>query len=256
MSGNGGGLWLLGCGNMGGALLRRWLAEGYEGVCVIDPAAKDLPGSVRLGMPETGSPDVLILAVKPQMWRTAIVPLLPRLAPTTIVVSVIAGAKLADLAAVVGDVALVRAMPNTPAGVGMGITGLYTHAGELVRGAADALFAPAGQTVWLDAEGDFDALTGLSGSGPAYVFAMIEALAAAGEAAGLAPALAERLARATVTGAAALAVADNAPPAELRRRVTSPAGTTAAGLEILLPALTPLMTETVAAAAARSRELG
>jgi pyrroline-5-carboxylate reductase len=117
------------------------------------------------------------------------------------------------------------------------------------------LFSAAGATVWLNKEDDFDEVTAVSGSGPAYVFAFIEALAAAGAKAGLEPGLAERLARATVTGAAALAASDSTPAAVLRERVTSPGGTTAAGLAVLQPGLVPLLETTIAAAAARSRQL-
>ena len=125
----------------------------------------------------------------------------------------------------------------------------------MAEGAAEALFSAAGATVWLEDEADFDAVTAVSGSGPAYVFAFVEALAAAGVAAGLDPGLAARLARATVTGAAALAALDATPAADLRARVTSPGGTTAAGLAVLVPGLDPLLEATVRAAAARSRQL-
>lgn len=242
-------IWLLGCGNMGGALLSRWQAEDMGPVAVIDPATG---GAV----PPEGRPDVLVLAVKPQVWREAVMPLADRVGPLTLVVSVMAGVTTADLASVFAGSAIVRAMPNTPAAIGMGATALFTGAGDLAEGAAEALFGPAGTTLWLTDEGDFDAVTAVSGSGPAYVFAFIEALAAAGEAAGLEAGLAARLARATVTGAAALAAADAAVTAEeLRRRVTSPGGTTAAGLAVLMLGLWPLLTDTVAAAAARSKGL-
>jgi pyrroline-5-carboxylate reductase len=174
----------------------------------------------------------------------------------TLVVSVMAGVTTADIASVFPGAAIIRAMPNTPAAIGEGVTALFTRAGDLAEGAAEALFSAAGTTVWLNEEDDFDAVTAVSGSGPAYVFAFIEALAAAGVAAGLEPGLSERLARATVTGAAALAVSDSTPAATLRERVTSPGGTTAAGLSVLQPGLGPLVSATVAAAAARSRQLG
>jgi pyrroline-5-carboxylate reductase len=234
---------------MGGALLSRWQAEDMGPVAVIDPA-------VGGAVPAEGRPDVLVLAVKPQVWRAAVAPLAERVGPLTLVVSVMAGVTTADLASVFPASAIVRAMPNTPSAIGMGATALFTAAGDLAEGAAEALFGPAGTTVWLTDEADFDAVTAVSGSGPAYVFAFIEALAAAGEAAGLEAGLAARLARATVTGAAALAATDAGVTAEeLRRRVTSPGGTTAAGLAVLMPGLWPLVTETVAAAAARSRAL-
>ena len=252
-------IWLIGCGNMGGALLRRWLAEGLGPVTVIDPAARALPAGVTAlpRPPETGKPDIVVLAVKPQVWSSAVLPLAGRIGPMTLVISVMAGIATSDLARLFPGAGIVRAMPNTPATVGQGITALYTKDGDLVQGAAEALFQPVGQTLWLADEAQFDAVTAVSGSGPAYVFHFIEALARAGEANGLDPAMAMRLARQTVIGAAALAAHDAATPAAtLRERVTSPGGTTAAGLEVLTPALTPLLEQVVAAATARSRELG
>ncbi|OYU34250.1 pyrroline-5-carboxylate reductase [Novosphingobium sp. PASSN1] len=251
-------LWLLGAGNMGGALLRRWLAEDMGPVAVIDPAPRDLPeGVAASAAPPVGRPDVLVLAVKPQIWWAATAPLADRVQASTLIVSVMAGVTTADLARRFPQAPIIRAMPNTPAAIGQGATALFTAAGDLAQGAAEALFSPAGTTVWLPEEAMFDAVTGLSGSGPAYVFAFIEALAAAGEAEGLPPALAMQLARATVSGAGALAASQAATPAAvLRANVTSPGGTTAAGLAVLQPALAPLLTATVAAAAVRSRELG
>jgi pyrroline-5-carboxylate reductase len=250
-------IWLLGCGNMGGALLGRWLAEDMGPVAVIDPAPRALPDGVSASaQPPEGRPDVLVLAVKPQVWREAVLPLISKTGPLTLVVSVMAGVTTADIASVFPGAAIIRAMPNTPAAIGQGVTALFTRAGDLAEGAAEALFSAAGATVWLENEADFDAVTAVSGSGPAYVFAFIEALAAAGAAAGLEPGLAARLARATVTGAAALAATDPAPAATLRERVTSPGGTTAAGLAVLQPGLVPIVEATVAAAAARSRQLG
>lgn len=252
-------IWLIGCGNMGGALLRRWLEEGLGPVTVIDPAARGLPPGIEAlpRPPATGKPDIVVLAVKPQAWHQAVLPLAGRLGPLTLVISVMAGVSTADLARLFPGAGIVRAMPNTPAAVGQGATALFTPDGDLVQGAAEALFQPVGKTIWLSDEAQFDAVTAVSGSGPAYVFHMIEALAAAGEAAGLDPAMAILLARQTLIGAAALAAQDGTTPAAtLRERVTSPGGTTAAGLSVLMPALTPLLTEVVAAAAARSRELG
>jgi pyrroline-5-carboxylate reductase len=250
-------IWLLGCGNMGGALLRRWLAEDMGPVAVIDPAPGALPdGVVASPLPPQGKPDLIVLAVKPQVWREAAAPLVAVAGPLTLIVSVMAGVPLADIAAVFPNSPLIRAMPNTPSAIGQGVTALFTMAGDLAEGAAEALFSPAGATVWLSDEGDFDAVTAVSGSGPAYVYAFIEALAAAGAAAGLEPGLAERLARATVTGAAALAAAEGSTPARvLRERVTSPNGTTAAGLAVLQPGLAPLVRDAVAAAATRSRDM-
>jgi pyrroline-5-carboxylate reductase len=253
-------LWLVGCGNMGGALAARWAAAhealGLAEIVIIDPAARALPsGLAALPAPPPGPPDIVVLAVKPQVWRDAAAPLQGRLTPGTLVISIMAGVQTAQLAEFFNDVTVLRAMPNTPARLGQGVTGLFTAAATPVRDTAEALFRAAGDVVWLDREADFDAVTALSGSGPAYVFALIEALADAGTAAGLGRPQAERLALATVTGAAALAAEGAASPAALREAVTSPNGTTAAGLAVLQPALAELMTRTVAAAARRSREL-
>ena len=243
-----GRLWLIGGGNMGGALAGRWRAAGFDPV-VIDPA-------LGTAIPPEDTPDILVLAVKPQVWLSAVEGLGERIGTATLVVSVMAGVTLAALSARFPEATLARTMPNTAAGCGAGITGLYVdNASETSRARLEQLFAPAGTTAWLDAEADFDAVTAVSGSGPAYVFAFVEALAAAGTAAGLAPDLAARLARATLTGAAALLDGGD-DPAALRVAVTSPGGTTAAGLAVLTPALGPLLRDTVAAARDRSRELG
>lgn len=250
-----GTVWLLGCGNMGGALLHRWVAGGLTDIAVIDPSQRDLPPGVVAGPapPAGDGPDILVVAVKPQLLAVAAGPVAARLKPDTLVVSVVAGVSAADIAAAFGGRAVVRTMPNTPARIGQGVTALF---GAQRRDAATALMAAAGATVWLDDEAQFDAVTAVSGSGPAYVFAFIEALAAAGVAAGLPEALAAELALRTVGGAAALAATGGAAPSDLRIAVTSPGGTTAAGLAVLQPALDPLLAATVAAAARRSRELG
>ena len=250
-----GTVWLLGCGNMGGALLQRWLADGLR-VSVIDPAARELPDSVMAAAaPPTGAgPDVLVVAVKPQMLPTAAAPVLARLKPGTLIVSVVAGVDCAALSALFEGREVVRTMPNTPARIGEGVTALFAPGAG--RAVAEALFAAVGACVWLGDEAQFDAVTAVSGSGPAYLFAMIEALSAAGVAAGLPVTLADELAVRTVAGAGRLAELGEATPTTLRDSVTSPGGTTAAGLALLQPALTRLMTATVAAAARRSRELG
>lgn len=250
-----GTVWLLGCGNMGGALLRRWLAGGLTQVAVIDPAPRGLPDGVAAAAAPPGSvPDVLVVAVKPQMLATAAAPLVARLGPDTLIVSIVAGVPVVTLSALFEGRPVVRTMPNTPASAGQGVTALFAPRGG--RETAEALFGAAGACVWLDDEGQFDAVTAVSGSGPAYVFAMIEALADAGVTAGLPRALADELALRTVAGAGHLAALGEAKPAALRESVTSPNGTTAAGLAVLQPALGELMSATVAAAARRSRELG
>lgn len=242
-----GRLWLIGAGNMGGALLARWRLAGCDPI-VVDPA-------LGLALPAEGTPDIVVLAVKPQVWRAAAVPLVGRVG-AAVVVSVMAGIALADLAVAFPAATVVRAMPNTPARLGRGVTGLFAATADpAIHVTVDTLFAVAGATVWLDRESDFDVLTAVSGSGPAYLFAFIEALAAAGTAAGLAPDLAMRLSVATVTGAAALAD-EGTSAADLRVAVTSPHGTTAAGLAVLQPGLGALLRKTVAAAQSRSRALG
>ena len=255
---NGRGLVMLGCGRMGSAMLEGWLAGGLApaAVSVLDPAPSDwLCGTGAVVNPEIlGDPAVAVVAVKPQMMTEA----LPRLRglDDALFVTVAAGTPIAAYEAALGPVRLVRAMPNTPAAIGRGITATVGNDAATVAdmALAEGLLAAVGEVVRLDAEGQMDAVTGLSGSGPAYVFHLIEAMAAAGVAEGLPEALSLRLARATVAGAGALAMGGE-PPDALRRAVTSPNGTTQAGLEVLMPALPDLIARTVAAAAERSREL-
>ena len=236
---------------MGGALLRAWIKTGVGRWRVIDPGLTAAPEGAALGPGET-APELVVLAVKPQMWRDVVAGLdVPKGA---VVVSVMAGVPISTLAAALPGRRIVRAMPNTPAAIGQGVTGLFGGDAD-AQAMVGPLFEAAGLALWLSAEDEFHALTGVSGSGPAYVFAFIEALAAAGEASGLSAEVSMALARGTVTGAAALAAADPADAADLRRRVTSPGGTTAAGLGALQSGLGPLLRETVAAAASRSREL-
>lgn len=257
-------LWLIGCGNMGGALLARWAGAGIaESIVVIDPGSPKVPDGVSVlpALPAPGAlpvPDVVVLAVKPQVAPTALADLPTLTGPETVVVSIMAGTLLPDIAAFAGPGIAVRAMPNTPAAIGKGVTALFANgAPDSARVVLETVFTRAGSVVWLESESQFDAITAVSGSGPAYVFRFIEALAAAAEAAGLAPDLAERLARATVVGAAALAEADPRTPRELRTAVTSPGGTTQAGLEALDadPGLPALVRAAVRAAASRSREM-
>jgi len=240
---------------MGGALLHRWLAAGLTQVAVIDPEPRALPDGVAAsaGPPDGASPDILVVAVKPQLLAEAAAPVVARLKPDTLVISIMAGVSAAAVSAAFGGRAVVRTMPNTPARIGQGVTALF---GDTGRAEAEALMSAAGACVWLDDEAQFDAVTAVSGSGPAYVLAFVEALAAAGVTAGLPAALAAELALRTVEGAGALAGLGDATPAELRVAVTSPGGTTSAGLAVLQPELERLLTETVAAAARRSRELG
>jgi pyrroline-5-carboxylate reductase len=255
-----GPIWLVGCGNMGGALLDRWLACGLDPqqVTIIDPQAAPRAGVRMVATPaEAGGPPVLvILAVKPQFLDSVAPDLAACLRPTTLLVSVLAGTRLASLSRHF-DVQVVRAMPNTPARIGRGATALYGNVPAPAKAVAETLMAAAGSVHWVDDEALFDAVTGVSGSGPAYLFRFIEALESAAVAAGLPAELAAALALETVAGAAALAAGSGVPPAELRRQVTSPNGTTQAGLNVLdgEGELTRLLTATVAAATTRSREL-
>jgi pyrroline-5-carboxylate reductase len=259
------GLVMLGCGKMGSALLEGWLDRDLppEAVHVVDPHPSDWlrRTGVMLNRDLPESPAVVLLAVKPQMMAEA----LPQVARFggggTLFVSVAAGTPIAAFEAALGaGTRIIRSMPNTPAAIGQGITAIVGNsaAGPDDLAMAEALLSAVGQVVRLEAEDQIDAVTGVSGSGPAYVFHMIETLAEAGVAEGLPSDLAMALAKATVAGAGALAMSADGTPEELRVNVTSPNGTTQAGLEVLMDAgsgLGPLMRRTVAAAANRSREL-
>ena len=261
---------LVGAGKMGGAMLEGWLRLGLspQGVTVLDPhagpemAALCAAHGVALNPPiaSVAPPEILVLAIKPQMLESAAPALAGLFGPRTALLSIVAGKTVADLAARLPAAAILRAMPNTPAAVGRGITGVFANAGvdAAQRAAANALLEAVGQVVWLDEEALIDAVTALSGSGPAYVFHIAECMAKAGEAAGLPPAIAMRLARATVEGAGELMFqSQSTAPAQLRINVTSPGGTTAAALAVLMGAdgLGPLMTAAVGAAKRRAGEL-
>lgn len=260
------GMVLLGCGKMGSAMLAGWLEQGVPAasVWVQDPAPSDWLQStgvhINEGFPD--APAVVLIAVKPQMMGDALPALAGLPKDGTMFLSVAAGVSIEAYEVALGAGAtIIRAMPNTPAAVGKGITAIIGNAqaseGDLA--VADALLCAVGQVVRLDREDQMDAVTGVSGSGPAYVFYMIDCLAAAGRAQGLPDELAMHLAKATVAGAGALAEAAEETPAQLRINVTSPNGTTQAGLEALMDGqkgLAPLMDRTVAAATDRSKELG
>lgn len=257
------GLVLVGCGRMGGAMLRGWLARGLEpgAVTVIDPrlAPEWLDRGLRVNAALPPKPAVLVLAVKPQMMADALggMPVLS----DTLVLSVAAGTTIATFESAFPGTPIVRVMPNTPAAIGQGISALIGNdrATPVHLDLAERLMGAVGRVVRLDREDQMDAVTGLSGSGPAYVFHLIEAMAKAGEAQGLPAALSLDLARMTVAGAGALAIDADEDPAVLRENVTSPGGTTAAGLAVLMDpdtGLPPLMARTVAAATERGRELG
>lgn len=254
-------IWLIGAGNMGGAMLRGWLAKGMkaEDVIVIDPAAANLPENVTTltTLPDADTPDVMVLAVKPQQLDEIAAAYAGR-KPPRLLISVLAGAKTVSLAKAFGAEHIVRAMPNLPAAIGQGAAVLFSSRDDADANAeAAGLMAPLGMIEWIPDEGLFDAVTALSGSGPGYVFRFIEAMAEAGTALGLPPELAGRLAIATVRGSALLAEQSDATPAELADRVASPGGTTREGLNVLDhdKALKALMEQTMAAAARRSAEL-
>ncbi|MEO0393357.1 MAG: pyrroline-5-carboxylate reductase [Pseudomonadota bacterium] len=258
----------IGCGNMGGALLDAAMAtDRLDQSVIIDPRATrpDLPAYIRLmpdltKLPTRFRADVLLLAVKPQMIAE-LAPLIAGYRHQAVIVSIMAGVTMAQLAALFGaDAPIIRTMPNTPAAVRSGLSALMANdqvTPEQKR-LTSLLFDAAGDTVWLTDEGQFDAFTGLAGSGPAYLFHMVEALEAAGVAAGLAPEIAAISARKTIIGAAALLHDSAESPARLRENVTSPNGTTAAGLAALMAdddGLTALLAKTVKAAADRSKAL-
>ncbi|MEM8881401.1 MAG: pyrroline-5-carboxylate reductase [Pseudomonadota bacterium] len=259
------GLVMLGCGKMGSAMLAGWLAGGLtpDAVNVVDPAPSDWlkETGVRLGAPLPETPAILIVAIKPQIMDEAL-PQAKRFGGgQTQVVSVAAGTPIARLEANFGaKTPIVRAMPNTPAAIGKGITAIVGNDAARADAVdlAEALLRAVGDVVRIEDEDQIDAVTGLSGSGPAYVFHLIETMTAAGIAQGLAPALANKLATATVAGAGALAQETGETAEQLRINVTSPGGTTAAGLRVLMDAdtgLPPLLARTVAAATSRAREL-
>jgi pyrroline-5-carboxylate reductase len=261
-----GTLVLAGAGKMGGAMLTGWLARGLDPkrVVVIDPFAPDAIKAlgaigVRINPAANviGKVATLVVAVKPQMFREA-GPVLRDLAKSALVVSIMAGATIASITEVCGG-HVVRAMPNTPAAISRGIT--VAVAAENVsaeqRGVADALLRATGSVEWIEDESLMDAVTAVSGSGPAYIFLLAEEMARAGVAAGLPVELATKLARETVSGSGELLHRSELDSATLRKNVTSPGGTTAAALEVLMGAdgFQPLLTRAIAAATARSKEL-
>lgn len=261
------GLVLLGCGRMGSAMLAGWLERGLpaRAVWVLEPGPSEwLRGleGIRLNAGLPDSPAAVLVAVKPQTMDEALPALRHLGAGETLFLSVAAGIPLGKYEAILGrKTPVVRAMPNTPAAIGRGITALIGNdaVDEPRMQMAESLLSAVGEVVRLDSESQMDAVTAVSGSGPAYVFHLIETLAAAGTAEGLPADLAMRLARATVAGAGALAGTADESPEQLRINVTSPGGTTAAALEVLMDAETgfpALLRRAVAAAAARSRELG
>lgn len=256
----------LGAGRMGGAMARGWLKAGAFAPCDLgfrDPhPGEDARAAITAGA--DGDPEDLsafptvLLAVKPQVWRAVSAGIAPDLAPDAVIVSVVAGVRSAELETVFGGRRVARAMPTTGVAAADGVASLYAEAAE-ARARAHALFDPVATTVDLTEEAQLDGATAVSGSAPAYLYALIEALEQAGAEAGLPAEASRRLARATMASAAVLLRETGEEPAELRRQVTSPNGVTEAALKVLMAKDTGfphLMQDAVAAAIRRSRELG
>lgn len=258
-----GTIWLVGCGNMGRAMLARWLAAGVRAdrVTVIEPAEDIVvPAGVRLlaAPPAEPAPDLLVLAVKPQQLDSVAAALVPWQGTPPPVLSILAGVEAASLRSRLDADVVIRAMPNLPVSIGKGVVALWSDtASPADRALAEALATPLGMVEWLADEVQFHAVTALPGSGPGFVFRIIDALAAAGTRAGLPADQALRFAIATVEGSAALAAESDESPRALAGRVASKGGTTQAGLDVLdeNAALNRLLGDAIAAAARRSREL-
>jgi len=258
---------VIGAGKMGGALIKGCLAAGLGPVVAVEPGpspalrkAKGVSFVAAIESLPNRRWRACVVALKPQVLKTEASKLKPIAASGALMVSIAAGTGVKFLAKAWGrDARIIRAMPNTPGAIGRGVSALYAapKVRPKDRALANALLGALGQTVWVAREALIDSVTAVSGSGPAYVFALVEALTEAAIAEGLAPAIAEKLARATVSGSGALLDVDPRAPAELRRDVTSPGGTTEAALRVLLAksGLTALMARTVKAAAKRAREL-
>lgn len=258
---------MLGAGRMGGAILEGWMRAGAfapADLMIADPHPSDAAlaagrAGARLNPPDTdlAAAGTVILAVKPQTWLEAAGRYAGLLGADAVIVSVAAGVGARDIARAFGGRVVARVMPNTAVAINQGTMSLYADQ-PAARARAHALFDPLGTVIDLAEENLIHAATAMAGSGPAYLYAFIECLEAAGASAGLSPADASRMARSTVIGAAALLAQTGEEPAELRRQVTSPAGTTEAALNVLLSekGLPPLLREAVAQAVRRSKELG
>ena len=262
---------LVGCGKMGSALLAGWIERGFppEDVAAVEPDPANAEAARRLGVVVAGDigripdgfvPDMVVIALKPQTTDAGVPAYRPLAEKGAAFLSIAAGRPIAYFERLLGPSAQVlRAMPNTPAAVHRGITVVTANAraDARARARAETLLAAVGTVEWVEDESLIDAVTAVSGSGPAYVFLLAESLAEAGRAAGLPAALAARLARATVSGSGELLHRSNESPERLRQNVTSPGGTTAAALGVLMAedGLKPLLIRAVEAATRRSREL-
>lgn len=256
-----GPLALIGAGKMGFAMVQGWLGTGLapDRVQIFEPAPSEAVRQmgVSVNPPQTPA-QIVVVAVKPQVMAEVLPGYAGLVGPETLVLSIAAGCSCAQLSALLGGHdRIVRVMPNTPAAVGAGMSVAYAApaVAEADKAICTALLEAVGAVGWIDIETDMDAVTAVSGSGPAYLFYLVEALAAAGEAAGLETALASQLARQTVIGSARLLAESGESAEQLRRNVTSPGGTTQAALAVLMQGLPPLMTQTVLAAKRRSEEL-
>lgn len=259
---------LIGAGRMGSAMARGWLADlaaaGLARLSVVEPSPDDdvveaASENLIVLNPAPELADIVVLAVKPQGFTSAADGLRAWVGPDTLVVSIMAGVTIARIGQALGVTKIARAMPNTPGSIGMGATAfaLSDACGDAESVATSRLLEPLGLVIGPLGEDKMDAVTAVSGSGPAYVFLLVEALAAAGRSVGLGEATANALARETIVGAAALLGDSSETPAELRKAVTSPGGTTAAALDVLMSAggLPDLMRKAVEAAARRGAEL-
>ena len=265
-------LLLIGCGKMGGAMLEGWLDQGIAAtdITVVESSAElaaTLSGKYGViavsgahELADDYAPDVAILAVKPQVMDQVLPPYQKLVARGSVFLSIAAGKTIANFEAILGsEAAIVRAMPNTPAAVGRGITvGCpNAHVSAAQKQLCDQLLTSVGAVEWVDDEDHMDAVTAVSGSGPAYIFLLAEAMGHAGRMNGLPPELSDKLARATVAGAGELLYQSLESAATLRENVTSPGGTTAAALEGLMGphGLKELMEKAIDAATSRSKEL-
>jgi len=252
-------IWLIGCGNMAGAMLSRWLATGLDParITVVDPGLPRLGVRVLSSVPDEPPPDLLMLGVKPQMLAD-VAPGLQAASSSAMLLSILAGTTTRTLRSLFPAArAVLRIMPNLPVAIGKGVVGLHGDLSRADRDAATALMDPLGLVEWIAEEAHFDAVTALSGSGPAFVYRYIDALAQGGAALGLPADQAARLARATVEGAAVLAAQSDTSPSALADRVASKGGSTRMGLDVLDRdyALVRLAAGALAAAEARNREL-
>ncbi len=262
----GGKLLLVGCGKMGGALLEGWLARGLEAsdAIVAEPVEALRPKTSGLRCVTSSqdvreTPEIVVLAVKPQTMD-AVLPDLRRFADNAVFLSIAAGKTLTYFASHLGATAkVVRSMPNTPAAVRQGITVACASSGVSAaeKKRCQELLEAVGQALWVEDESLLDPVTALSGSGPAYVFLLVEAMAAAGAKLGLSPDMAMQLARATVAGSGELLKQSSEPASQLRVNVTSPGGTTAEALKVLMASdgIQPVFDKALAAASRRSKEL-